>query len=216
MTHLLPELNPPFDTIAPGLCRCGCGQETPIARKSDGRRGWVIGQPTRYCYGHRRRKSIAERMERLVDAGAGPDACWPFRGSKSRKGYGVLQLSGGRTRPAHRVAFALAFGDIPDGLHVCHHCDNPACCNPTHLFLGTNADNVADKLRKGRGARGAAIALRQTTTRLTPSKVRLLRRQYAAGGVTFRDLADEHNVPWRTIYKAVRGQTWSFVTDEED
>ena len=130
MSKLLPVLNPPLASIPVGFCGCGCGSATPIARRTDSRKGWVAGHPTRFCYGHRRRSTIADRMERLVDRGAGPNECWPFRSRKNHKGYGELQIAGGQVVFAHRVAYALEHGDVPDGLHVCHRCDNPACCNP--------------------------------------------------------------------------------------
>jgi hypothetical protein len=83
-----------------------------------------------------------------VEVGA-EDQCWPWRRSVTPKGYGQAYLDGGQKR-AHRVAYRLRHGFIPPGLHVCHSCDNPRCCNPAHLWVGTNADNMRDKARKGR------------------------------------------------------------------
>jgi len=85
-----------------------------------------------------------------------PASCWEWSGSRNADGYGYLrvgsQRDGTRSRVlAHRLAWMLAHGGaIPGGLFVLHRCDNPPCCNPAHLFLGTNADNVADMLAKGR------------------------------------------------------------------
>jgi hypothetical protein len=78
-------------------------------------------------------------------------ACWDWLGAVMGKGYGVLKKPGERLNvSAHRAAYELANGPIPDRMHVLHRCDRPRCCNPAHLFIGTNADNVADMMAKGR------------------------------------------------------------------
>lgn len=84
----------------------------------------------------------------------GDDECWNWMGSKDTKGYGKFHSreNGKNIYPgAHRVAYTLTCGKIPSGMFICHHCDNPLCCNPNHLFLGTRKDNIDDMMRKGRG-----------------------------------------------------------------
>lgn len=84
------------------------------------------------------------------------DECWPWIGAtKTHSGHGVVPLKNpgqlATTTTAHRVAWALNFGPIPDGQYVLHSCDNPPCCNPRHLWLGTQKDNLHDMAAKGRG-----------------------------------------------------------------
>ena len=94
-----------------------------------------------------------------------PNECWPWTGAKTWKGYGFFRWDG-KNQNAHRVAWILANGPIPDGMQVCHHCDNPECQNPNHLFLGDNNANIADKMKKGRhrGPRGEASGSAKLTS----------------------------------------------------
>ena len=80
------------------------------------------------------------------------ERCWEWTAGKEPKGYGTFYLEG-KTRRVHRLSYRIFKGDTPEGMCVCHRCDNPGCVNPDHLFLGTNQDNVADRDAKGRQAR---------------------------------------------------------------
>lgn len=84
-----------------------------------------------------------------VDRSGGPDTCWLWMGGRNDQGYGIAQFNG-KIIGAHRLSYMIANGEIPYGFLVCHHCDTPACVNPSHLWLGTQKDNLADSFAKGR------------------------------------------------------------------
>jgi hypothetical protein len=100
-----------------------------------------------------------------------PSGCMEWtRGINKRHGYGYLSFKNKKQR-AHRVSYELSFGPIPEGMHVCHKCDNRRCINPDHLFLGTDLDNVRDCVSKGRHATGAGMG----TSKLTDEQVLAIR-----------------------------------------
>ena len=81
-----------------------------------------------------------------------PNGCWEWTGSVNDKGYGLIYVEG-KSKRAHRITYQLFKSEIPKGLFICHHCDNPGCVNPEHLFVGTQKDNMQDCIRKGRFVR---------------------------------------------------------------
>lgn len=101
--------------------------------------------------------SLEERFWSKVEI-RGKDECWPWKAAPRRKdqGYGAFWMDG-RHHPAHKVASVLSGVVVPEGMDVCHHCDNPPCCNPRHHFVGTTQENTADKVSKGRQAKGLAF-----------------------------------------------------------
>jgi HNH endonuclease len=109
--------------------------------------------------------AIAERFWSKVDSSGGSDACWPWTAALNvqRGGYGQFRLGlpEKKTIRSNRMAWLLSGGEIPEDVHVLHRCDNPACCNPAHLFLGTNADNIRDRVTKGRSNPKQTLTNRQ-------------------------------------------------------
>lgn len=139
------------------------------------------------------------------------DGCWLWTGAKNgvQDCYGRIQAEGGRgsrVLSAHHVAYELLVGQIPSGLCVLHHCDNPACVNPSHLFLGTKGDNCRDRTRKGRQARGE----RDGNAKLTQEQVREIRARYQRNSRIFGTVAlgRQYGVACGTIWSIVRGQAW--------
>jgi hypothetical protein len=125
---------------------------------------------------------------------------WPL--GKTATGYGKRKFRG-KTMGAHRAEWLERRGPIPPGMKVCHHCDNRPCREITHLFLGTNADNLHDMAVKGRSTWGA----RNNTTKLTTGQVDEIRTAVRAG-VYQRDLAKRYGVCKSTIGYIARGETW--------
>ena len=128
--------------------------------------------------------------------------CWIWHGYQHPSGYGVVSIQGIRIM-AHRFAYELTYGRPPDDLRVCHHCDNPSCVRPEHLFLGTAADNAADMVRKDRQSQGE----RKPSAKLTPEIVRAIRS--SALGV--RELARLHGVCHKTVSDIIHHRKWRQV-----
>lgn len=165
---------------------------------------------SRFCRTHYRSKPLAERFASFVGLPT-ETGCLPWIGCiAKRSGNGRIGSGNGRrgrTLLAHRVAWELANGPIPDGLCVCHRCDNPACVNVDHLFLGTQADNMADMVSKGRNCKGE----NHGAARLTEDIVLSIRRRHLSGEATVRELAAECGVHQHHIRDIVNGECWKHL-----
>jgi hypothetical protein len=106
----------------------------------------------------------------------------------------------------HRLSWEIHFGPIPDGMCVCHKCDNMKCVNPEHLFLGTNTENTADKVAKGRQATGERI-----NSKLNPDDVRIIRGMWNAGGLTMEEIGRMFDVSDSCIDFVVNRRSWKHV-----
>ena len=136
--------------------------------------------------------------------------CQLWQGGKTGRGYGQLMYDG-KLWYAHRLAWTMANGPIPDGQWVLHKCDVPHCVNPGHLFLGNNADNMADKVSKGRNPHGEG----HVRSKLTDHIVLEARELWRSGEHTVRSLAERYGVSGHTIYMAMTGKTWKHLAEAE-
>ena len=186
--------------------------------------------------------AIAERFFRYVAKLPNERGCMIWEGPKTKKGYGLFRVNTTRSGPrrnmtcAHRIAWEMENGSIPDGLNCLHSCDNPSCVNIKHLFLGTQKENIADARSKGRLATGDRHGLhkhpetiargsrhgsvthpervargeRNSSAKLTGKDVSEIRR-YAAEGVTQKSIAKKYSVSKSSIYRIVKRERWSHV-----
>lgn len=146
-----------MSTIPKGYCRCGCGGKTSIAKQSNNR-GAVRGEPMQYLRGHHlKRGDTRTRFIEKIEVRA--SGCHEWSGARDTCGYGQF-WTGRDFMRAHRYVWEQNFGPIPEGLLVLHRCDNPPCVNPAHLFLGTQKDNMQDRVRKGRVPRGWKLSVK--------------------------------------------------------
>lgn len=212
-----------------GYCHCGCGQKTAIATRTDKRDGTIAGQPKRYVHGHNGRRPWKQRFFESIDKNA-PNGCWVWTGALNHCGYGRISICR-KGYFAHRVSYELFRGPIPEGMYVCHHCDNPACVNPDHLFAGTQEDNLHDAATKGRlctekrrasyrygndswpatHPNRIARGERTNTAKLTKDQVIDIRRRYALKETSQRALAREYNVTQSSIWHIVRRLSWTHI-----
>lgn len=149
-----------------------------------------------------------ERFWSKVERG-GPDECWNWKAYKLSFGYGRVGWRGG-VQLAHRVSYALAFGDIPEGQCVLHRCDNPSCCNPAHFRLGTKADNNHDKDNKGRGRAVKGSAHGQA--KFTEADALLVKRTRARTGFGYRKIARLTSLPEPFVGRVLYLKKWAHVT----
>lgn len=210
----------PSKEILFGYCQCGCGGLAPIAKANRPERGHTKGQPISFINGHNGRMPVVERFWAMVNK-HGPihpilgTACWLWTGCKMKFGHGQFNIGNHEIQLAHRFSYELHYGPIPAGENVCHHCDNPPCIRPDHLFSGTQADNMGDAASKGRTSRlGSGDAAPRGSdhwnAKLTEDQVveiLNLRNQ----GLSYAKIAEGYDVIPQYIGELCRGEGWNHI-----
>jgi hypothetical protein len=186
-------------------CICECGTERIVYGAT------IRSESSKSCGCLKAEKSsIAMKAMRLRQSGSLHDrffsrfvkldnGCWQWRSHTDKDGYGVLPGDRQNTR-AHRLSYEIHIGQIPDGLLICHHCDNPGCVNPKHLFAGTSKDNAQDALQKKRNY----VGCKNGRSKLTEENVKEIFNSILNG----QQLANKFNVTRSTINNVRRGDTW--------
>lgn len=182
-------------------------------------RGSAIPGHARYC-------SMPCAFAHRVASEEVSGGCRVWMGRRDRKNYGLFYW-GGKRFGAHRAAWVIAYGEIPEGLCVCHRCDNPPCVRLDHLFLGTVKENTRDACEKGRMHYGdshglrkhperAARGERHGSAKLTATDVADMRRLAAEGSVTQREIAKRFGVTFQTVSQIIARKAWKHVPEQSD
>lgn len=203
-----------YGLVAPyGICQCGCGMNAPISNKSRPDRCIRKGDPHRYIIGHRANLDMYGTMEDAIllnTIATEEDGCWTWIGTRRGNGYGCIKIRS-KIHNSHRLSYEVFVGDIPNGMLVCHKCDNRLCVNPKHLFLGTYKDNYMDAKQKDRHSRGE----RHGISKLSDEDVLTIRDLYrnrVYGTVIY--LAKIYGVSCSTITKICSQKSWTHVVPD--
>jgi DNA-binding XRE family transcriptional regulator len=149
--------------------------------------------------------STEERIEKHI---VSKDDCW-LTDFSSANNYPETLINGKKTRISHFI-YKLHKGEIPEGMCICHTCDNTKCVNPDHLFLGTHQDNVKDKVKKNRQAKGS----KHGKAKLNEEKVLEIQKLLAEKNLTQKEIGKKYGVHEQAISEIKRGKNWSHVTDK--
>lgn len=188
------------------LCKCDCGGEKIVLETS------LYSKCVKSCgcreYKNKKKYHLADdiefmkrEIERKVKINS--DQCWEWQGAKHKQGYGNIIFKK-KCWLSHRLAWTIYKGEIKDNLKVCHKCDKPLCCNPNHLFLGTQLENVQDGFAKGRMKKNIPATRR---IKLNYSQVTEIKKLHD-GGMTRKELEKKYDVSQTCIAKIINGVSW--------
>lgn len=174
------------NSLSPSLCKCGCGREVPLSRHPY--------RKAKYINGHNRNSNrpTEERFWEKVDKRT-PDECWDWMGATDGYGYGRF-WDGKRVIGAHQFVYILTYGSTPNNLWKLHKCDRPICCNPSHLFAGTNSDNMQDMVAKDRGRKQIPKSKKREVIALVKE------------GMTYSVVAKQVGISISSVYNIMRRQ----------
>ncbi len=165
------------------------------------------------CIGYKQTKEHVEKNTNTLEdvwkyINKKYEDCWIWKGSISSDGYGRIVINHKIYR-THRLIYEMTIGKIPDGLLVCHSCDNPLCCNPEHLFLGTYKENTQDMISKGR--KYLMNGELNNFSKLTEKEVIMIREIYSNGKYFQRELGEMFGVSKSAIYNIIHKITWKHI-----
>ena len=136
--------------------------------------------------------------------------CWIWVGHKNEHGYGIITNENKKQVKAHRFIYEQTYGAIPPKMNALHKCDNPACVNPQHIYLGTQKDNVRDMMERNRGGYKAMGGDDHPNRKITMDKANEIRRLWSLGGVFQRELGEKFGISQAVVSKILRGQAWTW------
>jgi hypothetical protein len=182
------------------ICQCACGTIRSVPGDTLNRKSSTSCGRCHFSLSFLKTKFESKLL--IVESG-----CWEWQGTRHPQGYGRLWAQGKRVS-SHILAYQIYKGQT-EGLDVCHHCDNPPCCNPDHLFLGTHQDNMQDMIQKGRSnhPKGQDCG----TAKLSDSQVIAIRAAYSRGQISLKTLAGEYEMSLCAIQAITSGKTWKHL-----
>lgn len=175
------------------LCKCDCGNVKIVSIKT------LKNESKPRSCGCSRKIRSEELFETKFEKTKG---CWIWKGCINRGGYGKI----GTKKLAHRISYEKYIAKIPKGKQICHHCDNRKCVNPEHLFVGSIADNMQDKVNKNRQSKGSNIG----SSILTEEKVLEIRKMRLSGKM-YQEIADHFKIQWDLVRKVCKKDLWTHV-----
>lgn len=188
------------------------GRDTGDYCETEKRRLWRMSErfqsfPAPRGFSGNKMNTFSNRLWSKIEI-RGPDECWPWKSkSRTKKGYGLIRRTGDGSKQttAHRLAYEDKFGTVPEGQMVLHSCDNPPCCNPAHLFLGSGTDNAADRDGKGRGVAPPKHAGEShPLAKLTSSQVAEIRNSKGK----LREIAALYRIGLSQVSAIRKGRSW--------